>query len=95
MAKVIGHSPMNLTVTIELNEQEAGALDALFGYDAQSFLDAFYRLMGQAYLKPYERGFRSLHESRGMLSTYLDRVRDARKVFSGEMIAQPVQKVQP
>jgi hypothetical protein len=94
MAKVLGHSPMAMTVTIERNEQEAGALDALFGYEVDAFLKTFYTHMGKSYLEPYERGFRSLHETRGMLSGYLERIKSARKVFTGEMIASPKVPVQ-
>jgi hypothetical protein len=87
MAKVKGYSPMELTVTIELNEGEAGALDALFGYGLEPFLETFYAKMGRAYLEPYEKGLRSLHESRGFLSQYLHRMRAARRVFAGELVA--------
>jgi hypothetical protein len=87
MAKIDGRATLALRVTFELSEEEAGALDALLGYGADAFLEVFYAKMGKAYLQPYERGFRSLCESRGDLMALIDRARDARKVFTGERIS--------
>ena len=47
------------TVTIELDEVEARALEAIAGYGVDSFLEVFYKL-GSHYLKPHEAGVRSL-----------------------------------
>jgi hypothetical protein len=81
MAKITSKPTVQLAVTIELNEDEAGALDALFGYDVEVFLEVFYKTMGLSYLQPYEKGLRSLHKSRGFLSDLLSRAQDARRVF--------------
>lgn len=70
-------------MVIELDEYEAAALDALFGYSCDAFLELFYKHMGRAYLQPVERGFRTLHESRGGLSQSLEQLRKAREVFTG------------
>ncbi len=87
MADIYGKATVGLQVTISLTEQEAGALDALFGYDIEAFLRTFYAKMGRSYLQPYEQGFRSLHEKRGSLKGLIARARDARKVFDGTHIA--------
>lgn len=50
---------VDVQVTITLNEDELGALDALAGYSVESFLDVFYKQMGRAYLQPHEKGLRS------------------------------------
>lgn len=80
MAKIVGRPTVKLEVTITLTEEEAGALDALFGYSCDAFLKTFYTEMGRAYLEPYESGFRSLHESRGLLSGALGRAKKARQI---------------
>jgi hypothetical protein len=84
MAKIVGRANVELKVVIELTEDEAGALDALFGYDVESFLETFYEKMGAAYLQPYEKGLRSLHASRGFLSSPLERAKKARETFYGQ-----------
>ena len=81
MAKVIGRATVELRVIVELTEEEAGALDALFGYDVGEFLKTFYEKMGRACLEPYEKGLRSLHASRGFLAGSLERARKARETF--------------
>lgn len=53
---------LEATFTLELNEAELGALDAIFGYGAEPFLKAFKANLGAAYVEPYEAGVRSLHE---------------------------------
>src|SRR5690349_9227976 len=83
MARIASRPTVTLAVTIELTEEEAAALDALFGYDVEAFLATFYEKMGRAYLEPHEKGLRSLHQSRGMLSGPLNRAAQARRVFNG------------
>jgi hypothetical protein len=51
---------IDVAVELVLNEDELCALDALFGYDLESFLGTFYRMMGRNYLEPHEAGLRSL-----------------------------------
>jgi hypothetical protein len=82
MAKVIGVPKLDMSVTFTVTEDEARALDALFGYDIEYFLKTFYEKMGQSYLQPHETGLRSLHNSRGFLSGELGRIDDARKAFN-------------
>jgi hypothetical protein len=81
MAKIAGRPTVELKVTIELTEEEAKALDALFGYSCDAFLETFYEKMGTAYLQPHEAGFRSLHASGRFLASEIGRARKARQVF--------------
>lgn len=46
--------------TISLDESQLRALDALAGYGTDEFLKVFYKEMGESYLKPHEKGLRSL-----------------------------------
>ena len=48
--------------TLELNESEIAALDALVGYGIEGFLKVFYEHMGKSYLQPHENGLRGLFE---------------------------------
>lgn len=68
-----------LTVTLELNEAEVRALDGIFGYSVDAFLNAFYQKMGKAYVQPHEAGVRSLHETiRGAMGGSIAKVDAAR-----------------
>lgn len=91
MAKITGRPSISASVTIELTEEEAGALDAIVGYGVDPFLEAFYEKLGKSYLQPFEAGLRSLFESvrcgPGSVQGVLDRARAARAVFSGEKVA--------
>lgn len=46
-----------------LSESELRALDALAGYGTDEFIKAFYKVMGEHYLRPYEEGLRSFLSS--------------------------------
>lgn len=73
----------NLTVQLNLNEQEVRALDAMFGYGVEEFLKTFYSHMGEHYLKPNEAGIRSLFETvRGLMSGPIDKINEARKLIT-------------
>jgi hypothetical protein len=83
MARVI-HSKVtaNLTVTLELTEAEARALDGIFGYNVDAFLKVFYERMGRHYVEPHEAGVRSLHATiRGVVSGPLAEIDRARKAM--------------
>jgi len=56
MASIIGRPTVRLDVTIQLSEDEAAALDALFGYDVEAFLRTFYTSLGRAYLGTPRKG---------------------------------------
>lgn len=86
MAKVDCRPTIQALITIQMSEDEAAALDALAGYGVDAFLKVFYEHLGQAYLKPHERGLRSLFESvqRGNAGVrlFLGRAKAAREVFA-------------
>lgn len=80
MAKAITKPSLTVTVTIEINEDEARALDALAGYGAKTFVEAFYEKLGKSYLQPYEKGLLSfLSTIRSAVSPALNQIDDARK----------------
>lgn len=81
MAKIRNTSiSVELKVTLELTEQEARALDGIFGYDVEAFLKVFYQRMGKAYVQPHEAGVRSLHATmRSILGKPLQMISDARR----------------
>jgi hypothetical protein len=49
--------------SLQLNDEEVAALDALVGYGIESFLNVFYEKLGRAYLEPHEGGLRSLFKA--------------------------------
>lgn len=105
MAKVTGQSVTETRVVLktqlELDEIEVRALDGIFGYDVEKFLEVFYRTMGAAYVKPFEAGVRSLHATiRRELAGPLAAVTEARQKLdhSRRLYAQAVadaQKTEP
>lgn len=69
-----------LTVLLELNEDEVRALSGIFGYSVDHFLKVFYEKMGEAYVKPYEKGVRSLHETiRQLMADPIAKITEARR----------------
>ncbi len=70
--------------TLQLSEDEAGALDALAGYGADAFLKVFYKYMGEHYMRPHEAGLRSLFATIGGLRYGLQQSHKARRVFHGQ-----------
>lgn len=65
--------------TLELNEAEIGALDAIFGYSPEAFLVAFKKNLGSAYVERYEAGVRSLHQRvRGVTGPALTEIKALR-----------------
>jgi hypothetical protein len=85
--KIEGKPNLNLEITICLNESEARALDALAGYDIESFLSTFYEKIGKSYLHPHEGGLRSLfaaiRQSPNGISATLNRMDECRAVWNG------------
>jgi hypothetical protein len=69
-----------LTVLLELNEDEVRALSRIFGYSVDHFLKVFYEKMGEAYVKPYEKGVRSLHGTiRQLMADPIAKITEARR----------------
>lgn len=85
MAKIEGRATLNVAVPFTLTEVEARALEALAGYGTAAFLKAFYKEMGEAYLRPHEAGLRSLFDSvASQLPGILERADNARAAFDGK-----------
>lgn len=51
---------VEITATLELDEGQLKALNAMVGYGDNAFLKAFYVKLGKAYMQPFERDLRSL-----------------------------------
>lgn len=70
---------LEATFTVELNESELGALDAIFGYGVEPFLITFKKNLGAAYVEKYEDGVRSLHSRlRAITSPALSEIKETR-----------------
>jgi len=74
-------SDVTLEVLVQLNESEIRALDALAGYGTDHFLEAFYKVMGESYLKPHSKGIRSLFARVTDLQYEMGKVDEMRKAF--------------
>lgn len=84
MAEMYQRPEVRVRVYMALDEAEARALDALVGYGDDAFIKHFYEKLGQHYLRPHERGLRSLFKSaRGFLPGILSRSDRARAAFGG------------
>jgi hypothetical protein len=82
MADIVQSARVTMSLTFTVSEEEARALDALVGYGADSFLKVFYQHLGESYMKPHERGLRSLFKSiRESVPSYLRRADKAREAF--------------
>lgn len=69
-----------IKVVLTLNESEARALEAICGYGPDKFIEWFYRNLGKNYLKPHEKGMRSLFETvRAQLPVNLKKIDDIHK----------------
>lgn len=85
MAKLKQQPLVNVTATLEVNEAELRALDALVGYGDDAFLKLFYQHLGTVYMKPHEEGLRSLFAGiRETVPKILKRTNEARAVFIKE-----------
>jgi hypothetical protein len=75
--------------TIRLTEGEMRFLDAMVGYGWEGFIKVFREKMGVSYIRDYEPDGKELFETlRQTLPSILRRTDDARKVFTGEKVAQ-------
>lgn len=59
MNKVRNKATINFSSTINLNESEIRALDALVGYGDDTFLKAFKEKLGESYIRNHEAGLKS------------------------------------
>jgi hypothetical protein len=80
MAKFENKPRLNFEVVLQLTEEEARALDALAGYEINSFLQAFYTNLGESYMKPHEKGLITLFEdARNYLRPILSKMDETKK----------------
>ena len=87
MAKVIEKPTVTVLATMEFNEAELRALQALVCYGSNAFLEVFYRYMGRAYLEPHEEGLVELFKSiREQVPPILSRADSARATFAGKYL---------
>jgi hypothetical protein len=85
--KMLGR--VDAVVTVELSLEELAALEAMFGYGVDGFLQVFYREMGEHYLKPHEKGLRSLADTVGReTGGIVRRIKDADAVLRGQRDVQ-------
>lgn len=93
MAAIAGKAVVQMTVTIELTEPEARALDAMAGYGDDSFVKAFYANLGKTYMEPHERGLRTFLKSiREIMPGVLHKANAARQAFHDPSIVQEIIK---
>lgn len=84
MAEFHPRAKLEMSTTVVLTEAEIHALDALAGYGANAFIEAFYKVMGVHYLRPHEAGLRSLLESvRGPAAKLIGHREQVEKVWRG------------
>jgi hypothetical protein len=70
-------------INIDLDEEEARALEALAGYGTDAFLKVFYEHLGKHYMQPYEAGLkRILDVFQGDLKNQLNKIDQAKKIFN-------------
>lgn len=74
---------MQFSITLELTEVEARALEAIVGYGTKSFLEVFYKSLGKHYLQPHEKGVEQLFATiKQELPSHLNKIDECRKVFN-------------
>lgn len=82
MSQIKSISVVQTTIELTLSESEAQALIAISSYNIKDFLEVFYKHMGKYYLKPHERGLRSLFETvRKELPQHIHSVEKARSLL--------------
>jgi hypothetical protein len=91
--KLEARPQIGITIVVELTEEEARALEAFACYSHDETVKVFYAKLGEAYMKPHERGFRSfLAGCREIMPALLQKATDARHVFNGSKRAADVEK---
>ncbi len=73
---------VSVLATLELNEGELHALNAIVSYGADQFLMAFYKHLGETYLKRHETSLRTLFQKiQQELPPVLKAVSESREVL--------------
>jgi len=83
VAEITVRPKIEVTVTFQISEAEARALDALVCYGDDAFIKYFYQFLGRHYMEPHEAGLRSLFKSvRDFMPGILSRTNKAREAFT-------------
>lgn len=77
MSKI--QTKLEVTITLELTEGEAGALDAICGYGPDEFLKWFERNMGKHYIAPYREHIKTLFAKARVLQSQVKKAQEVRK----------------
>jgi hypothetical protein len=89
MAKAISKPVLSVSITFEVNEAEARALDALAGYGDDGFIQMFYSSLGKHYMQPYEQGLRSFLKTVGAsVAPALNQIDEARRLLEAKGVKQ-------
>ena len=83
--RISNNTRIHFTITMQLNEEEARALDAMIGYGFNTFLATFYEHLGKGYLEPHEAGLRRVFDAvREQVSPELFRIDRAVKILANK-----------
>lgn len=89
MPRSQANAQMSFTVTLELTEDEARAMEALASYNHPKVLEVFYKHLGEHYMKPHAKGFLSvLAHFNENIPFWLKKIDDSRDVFNGRKVAK-------
>lgn len=83
MAKIVANPKLELSLSFTINESEAWALDALVGYNFDSFVKVFKENLGESYLRGHEEGLKTFFESiRQLVPLILSDFKEAKEIFN-------------
>ncbi len=82
MSTSISQSDVIFSITVEMNEEQTRALEALTLYGDDAFLRVFYEHLGKANLQKHEEGLKSLFNMiRNEVPKHILKVDTARRAF--------------
>lgn len=86
MATIWGQPEIKLKIALELNEEEARALNLICEYNIDDLLKLLYKHVGERLVDEHKKGIVSLCMSaRQPLSIWISKVDEARKTFEFEV----------
>lgn len=85
MAQIWSRPEIKLKIALELNEEEARALEYIASYNIEDLLKILYTHMGERPIDEHKQGIISLFKTVRMpLGKWIRKVDDARKTFETE-----------
>ena len=85
MVKIISEPTLNVKVSFTIDEGECRALDALAGYGADTFIKAFYEVLGKSYMEPHAASMKNfLEEIRKVIGPALNKIDKARQLLKND-----------